>query len=330
MKQKNDIKLSIICPIYNAEKNISVLLDSILKQKNDNYELILINDGSKDNTMEILNKYKNKYPNITLIDKENEGVSNTRNRGIDIAKGEYITFFDSDDFISDKYFETVMPLLNNVDLLCFNAYKVQYNTKEPLIDMDNSSINFEGGKNGVINYLEGEYLYRLGNVVWNKIYRKDIIIKNNIRFKKDKKSGEDLVFNVIYISKIHNIKYIDNKLYYYILNRVISENYNPWKIEDNMLYYKYFKEVLEDLELPYNKYIGLFLLRRFPGIVRNEAKSKDKHGLKRIIMYLHDKNIRHCLNSLRFLELDKKMKLGYIYYHLRIYIIDYFIKKRDN
>ena len=110
-------KISVIVPIYNVEKYIKRCLDSILMQKYQNLELILINDGSTDNVEEIIKTYIEKYPNIIkYIKKENTGLSDTRNTGMEIATGDYIMFVDSDDYISQNLLNNLKPYMNkNID-----------------------------------------------------------------------------------------------------------------------------------------------------------------------------------------------------------------------
>ena len=105
---KNSVLLSIICPAYNAEKTIGKLIESIVSQKYKNYEFIILNDGSKDKTFEVIEGYAKKYKNIVAIDKPNTGVGDTRNEGLKIAKGKYITFADADDWYSDYFFEKII------------------------------------------------------------------------------------------------------------------------------------------------------------------------------------------------------------------------------
>lgn len=106
---ENDILLSIICPAYNAEKTIGKLIESIIQQDFKNYEFIILNDGSKDKTFEVIKKYAKKYKNIVAVDKPNTGVGDTRNEGLKIAKGKYITFADADDWYSEDFFEKIIP-----------------------------------------------------------------------------------------------------------------------------------------------------------------------------------------------------------------------------
>ena len=173
-------KISIIVPIYNAEKVLKRCVDSILNQSYKNFELILINDGSKDKSIDIINEYKEKDERIKVIDNKNKGVSETRNIGIKTSKGEYIQFIDADDFI-DPYMieETLKEIEKNkadsvitglyLDIESENEIKSSKQTFEYKIEEGNSNIAV-----AVMDRLNGTYI----NSPVNKIYKKSIIIDN--------------------------------------------------------------------------------------------------------------------------------------------------------
>lgn len=179
-------KISIIVPIYNAEKVLKRCVDSILNQSYKNFELILINDGSKDKSIDIINEYKEKDERIKVIDNKNKGVSETRNIGIKTSKGEYIQFIDADDFI-DPYMieETLKEIEKNkadsvitglyLDIESENEIKSSKQTFEYKIEEGNSNIAV-----AVMDRLNGTYI----NSPVNKIYKKSIIIDNNIYMDK--------------------------------------------------------------------------------------------------------------------------------------------------
>lgn len=128
---KKEVLLSIIVPVFNAEKYITRCIDSILSQTFNDYELILINDGSTDGTYDILEKYRNNSKCIVLHQK-NRGVSVARNVGIEIATGRFISFVDADDYLSNNYFDVLVPLLNNnPQLVSFNSF---YEYKKTILD----------------------------------------------------------------------------------------------------------------------------------------------------------------------------------------------------
>ena len=194
-------KISIIVPIYNAEKVLKRCVDSILNQSYKNFELILINDGSKDKSIDIINEYKEKDERIKVIDNKNKGVSETRNIGIKTSKGEYIQFIDADDFI-DPYMieETLKEIEKNkadsvitglyLDIESENEIKSSKQTFEYKIEEGNSNIAV-----AVMDRLNGTYI----NSPVNKIYKKSIIIDNNIYMDKTIDLGEDLLFNLEYL-----------------------------------------------------------------------------------------------------------------------------------
>ena len=107
--------ISIIVPVYNTEKHIERCLDSIMKQDYPNFEVILVNDGSTDESGIIIQKYKEKYKNISYIKQENKGVGAARNAGIKVAKGDYISFVDSDDFIMEDYCSHLLSIIGDAE-----------------------------------------------------------------------------------------------------------------------------------------------------------------------------------------------------------------------
>lgn len=203
--------ISIIMPVYNAEKYIEATLLSVINQTiKINIELIVINDGSTDNSIKILEKYKKEYPSIiSLVNKKNTGVSDSRNIGLKMASGEYITFIDSDDIYEINYLEKMYNAIKKgYDLVSCN-----YSNFEMCSNMVGIDYGFETENIGI--YFENLHKKFLFNQLWNKIYRADIIKKNNILFDVDKSIAEDWEFNIKYLSKCNRMKHIDSILYNY-------------------------------------------------------------------------------------------------------------------
>lgn len=200
-----DYEYSVIIPVYNAEKTIRRCLDSIIKQNWNKAEIILINDGSKDRSGEICRDYATKYKNIIYIEQENSGASAARNAGLDAAKGEYITFVDSDDYVLDGYFSTLCRLDDDLvvfsyQTICPHGVKIRQFRKE-LIDADT---NFD------------RIIKVIGNRIaspWNKRFRKAIIEQNHVRFKKDLVIGEDFIFGLEYMLLCRTSCIINEQLY---------------------------------------------------------------------------------------------------------------------
>ncbi len=326
---KNKVLLSIICPAYNAEKTIGKLIESIVSQNYKNYEFIILNDGSKDKTFEVIEEYAKKYKNIVAIDKPNTGVGDTRNEGLKIAKGKYITFADADDWYSDDFFEKIIPEIEKEDfeLLVFNAKVMNFD--EYMYDLipkkykEGSFITCDGVK----KYLQGEFCHKIGNVPWNKIYLKDVITKNNLKYDEDKKSGEDLIFNVSYVTKIKKYKYVDEKLYYYALNMntLTTTDYRKNSIPENLKFYDLIKKICIDSDInDYEQFLSLFFLRRFPGIILNETNNDSYiDGKNNIDDYLKSTVISNVLKDIKIKNFDVKLLIAYVFYKFKLYKICY-------
>ena len=180
------VKVSVIVPIYNAEEYLEKCLNSLVNQTLKDIEIILINDGSTDGSKEIINKYKEKYDNIILVDKKNEGIGKARNDGIKKASGEYITFVDSDDYIKENMFEDYYEYSKkyNLDMVSGLYYKVK-NGKETLVKLPKYKIGNVKTSPNIMIATE----YGLGA----KFFKKSMIIDNNIFFEENKKY-EDMPF----------------------------------------------------------------------------------------------------------------------------------------
>lgn len=183
------IKISVIIPIYNAERTLKKCLDSILNQSLKEIEIILINDGSKDKSDNICKEYLQKDKRVLYINKKNEGCSTTRNLGITIAKGKYLTFVDPDDYLEKEMYRTMYDIAekNNLDIIIcgFKILDENYNYLE---------------KVEPIRYLEKVNYFKIKNKSFNspcnKLYKKELLKNNNIYFPKNTHMGEDLVFNI--------------------------------------------------------------------------------------------------------------------------------------
>lgn len=195
--KKEMAKVSIIIPVYNSEKYIRKCLNSIRNQTYKNYEVIVLNDGSKDNSLAELKKYKQEFQdfNLMIIDKENEGIAKTRNKGIELSSGKYLMFIDNDDYIDNDYIGQFVNNVEDNDLLIGGHRRVTKDGKK--------LYNFKINKN--YNYSKYRTI-----TPWARIYKSDFIKKNNIKFL-DYGIGEDAYFNLNIIAKgakIKTFKYI--------------------------------------------------------------------------------------------------------------------------
>ncbi len=213
--------ISVIIPAYNAEKTIKKCLDSILNQTYDDYEIIVVNDGSVDQTSVTLESYKK---SVRYYETENHGVSSARNFGLSKAKGDWITFVDSDDWIEKKMFENVIKIINNnTDIVMTNIYydgpvkkEASYEIKEDIIANKTEILET------IIDLYYGEKRYgaKYGNCrcIGGKFYRTDLIKKNKISFDTELTGFEDGVFNLYACQKAKEIMVMKEKLYHYVYN----------------------------------------------------------------------------------------------------------------
>ena len=202
-------KVSVIVPIYNEEKNLKRCIESLINQTYKNLEIILINDGSTDNSKEIIDSYKDKR--IVAIHKKNTGIGDTRNTGIAKSTGDYIMFVDSDDYIELNYVEVLLKSLNEnkADLAISNYY----------LDTPNKTYEIDLKNLGITSIKEDEdLLCKINLSPWNKLYKKDLIINNNNKFPY-KVKYEDVPFVVEAIIKASKISFVPNYLYHYVIKK---------------------------------------------------------------------------------------------------------------
>lgn len=238
-------KISIIVPVYNVEDYLEKCLKSLVEQTIKEIEIIVVNDGTKDNSQEIIDKFVKKYPKkIKSYIKKNGGLSSARNYGLKYATGDYIAFVDSDDYVEPKMYEKMYnkALSNDFDIVVCDLYYV-YDDKKVKAEsnLDNDIYGKDEIKRSMINIYPA---------AWNKIYKKDLF-DYNIRFK-DKVWFEDVEFLYRLISKVDSIgvlhesfynyvqrdgaitKTFDDRLYHYIDNwNGILEFYKKNKIYDD-------------------------------------------------------------------------------------------------
>jgi glycosyltransferase involved in cell wall biosynthesis len=218
--------ITVIIPVYNTEKYLYRSVKSVLEQTYKNFEIILINDGSTDSSGKICDELAGANPQIRVFHQENRGVSTARNVGLDNALGEFIIFADSDDELPFNAIELLIGVndLDNFDLIIGNCEVIGNFKKHGynLFDAPNkefSSIDISH------KILVDKKLFLLMSAAWGKLFRKEIIKNNSLRFDDSLINGEDLIFVAEYISCIHKIKNVDSvvyKLYRYDVSERIS------------------------------------------------------------------------------------------------------------
>lgn len=264
------VDISIIIPVYNVQEYLKECLDSVVNQTIQSKEIIIINDGSTDKSLEIIEDYKNKYSFINVINQENKGISATRNIGVSVATGEYIAFVDSDDFIEKDMFEQMYNVAKkeNSDVVICN-YKI-YNEQAETVEMK------EADSTENIDNIEGLRRFLLNDIkayLWNKIYKRELFNKYNIQFP-DFILCEDTPVVFSLFAKSNKITLLDSSLYYYRQRQVsLTKNFSIRAIENilagcnimsdyiskdaslNKKLYNYYRVYLiQSLWVIYNKY----------------------------------------------------------------------------
>ena len=244
--KKEQQKVSIIVPIYNGAKVLKRCVDSIEKQTYENWELLLINDGSKDESIQICTEYAKKDDRIKVIDKENEGVSATRNRGISEATGSYVHFVDCDDYVTKRHLEDLVTELEKTEAdLVISGYTRHKGGQIDIFTPDRKVLQ---GKEQLATCFFELYNRWFLNTPWNKLYKKEKIDKE---FPVELSLGEDLLFNLVYMKNCDRIAVVSEAGYQYCIenDNSLAFQYRKDRFENALLLHeqviKYAKEYLE-------------------------------------------------------------------------------------
>lgn len=257
-------KISIIVPVYNAEKYLPQCIDSILNQELKEIEVILVNDGSIDKSGDICDKYSQKDNRVRVIHTENQGVSSARNKGLKIAVGEYITFVDADDWVdSDIYIDALKLIDKTGSDICISSHFIFDGEKKHYKVLPwNTGTVFE--REDIINKLIPSLLCPIGingekqtmvfGAVWKCVIKKELLVNNNIYFDTRLKYTEDLVFLLNTIIKAKRVTFNNKAVYYYRVDkknptgttqRYVKNAYNNLKLSQQLIY----KSLIEDENL---------------------------------------------------------------------------------
>ena len=251
--------ISVVVPVYNVEKYITKCLESIIRQSYKDFELLLVNDGSTDKSVEIINEcLLNSNLNWKLINKENGGLASARNTGIKEAKGDYVSFIDADDCVSDDFLYNLINAIEKDDY-DFSFCAFQYIKDQSLTQDKNENTQIFDRDTLLLSFLKRNISF----VVPSMFFKKNFLIENNLFFDEDIKFSEDqpFIWNVI----LHSNKtiYLYKKMYgYYIRENSIMTSSSYTKIENS---YKEFSEYIFNLfnKFPQYKKVYDFIIPRW-------------------------------------------------------------------
>ena len=265
----NQPLVSIILPVYNAQNHLARCVGSICAQTYRNIEIIILNDGSKDQSLPVCEGFRQKDPRILLVDKANSGVSDTRNLGLKLASGKYVEFVDSDDYLDPDFTERLVAAAeeNEADFV-IAPYKMVIPAGASKPEQVLDKIQDELGVMSVARppevreygflpagvYDKDTFALRLMDkpasyfysVLWNKLYRRDILTGNDIQFVSEMRWAEDLVFNLRYIQYAERFVAIDKPGYYYVQNpqSICHTQINAATVVQNKLQvFRYYKDL---------------------------------------------------------------------------------------
>ncbi|MGS2779048.1 glycosyltransferase [Robertmurraya sp. GLU-23] len=245
-------KISIVIPIYNVSPYLERCLESVLSQTFKNLEVILVDDGSTDNCWDICNFYAERDRRVRKFHQKNQGVSAARNKGLDVATGDYIGFVDPDDYIHPEMYERLYTLLkiNEADMsACFSRGCWDSGYQEPL--RDDIKVKVYENVGAVNTVFDPEYgINGVGVVIYNRLYKKELF--NNIRFSTKYKRAQDEHIICNLMKRVKKLVFTDERLYYYF-NRSDSAIHKRSTAQDNIMHQMNLLDMYEERLLLFNE-----------------------------------------------------------------------------
>lgn len=305
--------VSIIMPCYNAAKLIDETMESLEMQTSKDFELICINDGSSDNTLEKLQEWKNKKLfKMHIINQENGGVSKARNRGIEEARGHYIMFLDSDDIYHPSFVELLLKGMDNADI----SYCRLSRNLEDVYQCNLDHANFQSQS---IKKAMDKLLYEMGKYgFYCYVYKKDLIERIGLRFDENTKYGEDREFNWKYICHCRKASWIDLPLYGYRINPLsATQTSASWRKTDLLKAVKRIELYLDNNCCKYsNEFKSYMYARAMWAVAKTFAVSKDTKLFNRL---QHEYDVKSCM-KVTAKDSNKLVKIASLLYLINPYL----------
>jgi glycosyltransferase involved in cell wall biosynthesis len=275
-----NILVSIIIPVYNMEKYIRKCILSLLEQTHRNIEIILVDDGSSDESPQIINELSRKDSRIIVINGGHQGVSGARNQGLSIAKGEYILFVDSDDWVEPDYVSYFLNLVlkNNCSVGMGKSY---YSINSSASQDNEYVISAEKA-------IEWIYSGDIFVAVWNKIYKNSVLKEHGIKFNKDIWYGEGMLFNIEYLQYVDKVAIGEKSVYHQTYNpdsamRAFNLESNHCGIRSLELQKQLWKKTNKDIEAAWLYHRYCFNASIINGLVRSDQVRENIEEYKRCI-----------------------------------------------
>lgn len=307
MVDEKQIMISVIIPVYNSEKYLKKCIDSVLAQSYQDFELILVNDGSTDRSGVICDEYAEQDNRVNVFHQKNKGVSAARNLGIKNVNGKWICFVDADDFINEKYLENFIRYGLNKDVINFHGH----------VKIDNNSKTYSYIKDSSfsIDNIDTQLLLDNG-YIWAKLLNTELIRQHKIRFSENVRISEDLIFLLHYIKYVRKIELYECYDYNYCIHDA-SATHKIYSFEGNYNVYQTLKETydnffgLENDSIKNN--LGLFLIYTISSIYRMGYTREQRINYLIIIKKEDIQFLLHTYRKTSKLFLLFFLKRGYIH-----------------
>jgi glycosyltransferase involved in cell wall biosynthesis len=250
---KNNPLITVIIPVYNVEQHLEECISSVLTQEYKDFEIVLVNDGSTDNSPAICDEFAKKDARVIVIHKKNEGVGFARNSGIRAARGKYLYFLDSDDFIESNFFEIVISdTTKNYDVVQFGFNRVSQIGKHlnTCIPEAMEINNLHAEKEKLAQMLDSG----TGLAVWDKLIKREVLVKNNLFFD-NKKRGEDFTFIIQLFQNINGIYVINKSLINYRIIMGSGKKFDPNLTKNHIENWRLLTNLLNDHSLSSERYL---------------------------------------------------------------------------
>lgn len=330
-------KVTIVVAIYNVANYLEKCIQSIIDQTYKNIEIILVNDGSSDESLSISQKFKLKDNRIKIVNQPNQGVSVARNNGMGESTGDYIMFVDGDDYLEENIVEALIKSNNDNDIvICsYKAVKeTDFATEECHFfegDRDFSSAKMDLYLQLInLSYGQTGNQYTAIGVPWGKIYKKSFLEKHNLRFDKKLVRMQDNIFNMQAFALADSIRYIDKPLYMYRLDNILKYKKLPYKPEYLLSILHERERIIKEFNLDKEKriidFFGEEVLLSSLKTVIYVARTEKLSDFKKIVSsYLNDEIYIKYKNKSNFVS--KRAFVISIYMKLGLNFITYFIAK---
>lgn len=324
--------VSVIIAVYNAERYLDKCISSLCRQTYPKLEIILVDDGSTDSSASLCDQWLEKDVRIKVIHQNNTGVSAARNKGIEVASGEFIVFLDSDDWLEPDFLKELLEAYRPSDFV-LTGYMMDFGEGKKQIKRLYSK------KEGNC-YLAGRdvlalYYKNLLNPIWNKLYEREVIDKNVLSFREDMDLGEDIVFNLDYLKHVHGrICIINQPLYHYVCveDSTLGSRYHEHFVDMQNIIFKHFFSYFESISVDHEQEERLCMIYFDSLIAAMDNLYLNRHKLGRSD-YQRNMRLRRC--EPRFCTLLKHLKgknkwiygIRYLFLSHGFYIFDYYLRK---